>query len=369
MPAGFFMKIPDNFTSKRWIWIAALILVIVIRLWAHNRFRTETYYSDVFYHFFAIGLRSIFGWIPFSVGDILYLAAGCWLFWKTTKNCIFLFKKKFSREVLLGKLWKLLLLSVIIYIIFNVFWGLNYNRKGIAWQLHLKEVVYDTVNLLRMQELLLQKVNETKKIFISQKIAYPDKHDLFKRAKECYDAAAKKYPFIEYKRTSVKSSLYGWLGNYLGFTGYYNPFTGEAQVNSTVPKFLLPYITLHEMGHQLGYAKEDEANFSGYLAAANSQDTLFQYSTYLDLFIYSNHEVFYFDSTASKNAIRQLVPQVKADLVEWRKFNEEYQSFIEPGISWMYGKYLQANMQPKGLRSYNQVIAMLMAYYEKYGKI
>jgi hypothetical protein len=30
---------------------------------------------------------------------------------------------------------------------------------------------------------------------------------------------------------------------------------------------------------------------------------------------------------------------------------------------------LQINQQPKGLRSYNEVIAMLMAYYKKYGKI
>ena len=132
----------------------------------------------------------------------------------------------------------------------------------------------------------------------------------------------KNIPFIEYKGASVKSSFYGWLGNYLGFTGYYNPFTGEAQVNTTVPKFLLPFITLHEMGHQLGYAKEDEANFSGYLAAANSHDTLFQYSAYLDLFVYANREVFYFDSSASKNAVKQLIPEVKADLLEWKRFNE-----------------------------------------------
>ena len=119
------------------------------------------------------------------------------------------------------------------------------------------------------------------------------------------------------------------------------------------------------MGHQLGYAKEDEANFSGYLAAANSHDTLFQYSAYLDLFVYANREVFYFDSTASEIAAKQLIPEVKADLLEWRRFNEQYRSFIEPAISWMYGKYLQVNQQPKGLRSYNEVIAMLMAYYKK----
>lgn len=123
------------------------------------------------------------------------------------------------------------------------------------------------------------------------------------------------------------------------------------------------------MGHQLGYAKEDEANFSGYLAAVNSHDTLFQYSTYLDLFVYANREVYYFDSTASKQAAMQLIPAVKADLLEWRRFNKKYTSVLEPAISWLYGKYLQVNQQPQGLRSYNEVIASLLAYYSKYGKI
>lgn len=314
-------------------------------------------------------LRFLFGWLPFSLGDILYLVAGCWIFWKVIKSFHLLFTKKFTRQLFVKKLWKLIIIFINIYIVFNIFWGLNYNRKGIAWQLNLPQIDYDTTNLKLMQGLLLQKVNETKRLLVNENISYPDNKDLFKRAKACYDNAAVIYPFIQYQSTSVKSSLYGLMGNYLGFTGYYNPFTGEAQVNTTVPKFLLPYITLHEMGHQLGYAKEDEANFSGYLAAANSRDTLFQYSTYLDLFVYANREVFYFDSTASRLAATQLIPQVKADIFEWRRFNKKYTSVFEPAISWLYGKYLQANQQPKGLRSYNEVIATLMAYYKKYGKI
>jgi hypothetical protein len=362
------MNIFSNLKRKKWVWLIALFLIIIIRLWANNHYRVEIYYTNYFYYYFSLTLRDLFGWISFSIGDILYLAAGGWLFWKVVNNCILLFKRKF-KKVVLKKLGKLLLLMAVIYIVFNIFWGLNYNRKGIAWQLNLMEVVYDTANLKIMQELLLQKVNATKKVLITQKAFYPGKKNLFMRAKECYDAAGKEYPFIKYKSASVKSSLYGWLGNYLGFTGYYNPFTGEAQVNTTVPKFLLPFITLHEIGHQLGYAKEDEASFSGYLAAANSHDTLFQYSAYLDLFVYANREIFYFDTAASARAAKQLIPEVKADLLEWKRFNERYRSFIEPAISWMYGKYLQVNQQPKGMRSYNEVIGMLMAFYKKYGKI
>jgi hypothetical protein len=363
------MSIFSNFKRQKWIWLTALLLIIGIKLWAQNNYHVEKFYTKGFYHFFSIVLRLLFGWVPFSFGDILYLVAGSWLLWKLIKNSRLLFKMKFTRELFIKKLWKLILIFVSIYIVFNIFWGLNYNRKGIAWQLNLPKTDYDTVNLKLIQELLLQKVNETKRLLVDEKISYPDKKDLFKRAKACYDDAAVMYPFMKYKSTSVKSSLYGLLGDYFGFTGYYNPFTGEAQVNTTVPKFLLPFITLHEMGHQLGYAKEDEANFSGYLAAANSHDTLFQYSTYLDLFVYANREVYYFDSTASRLAATQLIPEVKADLLEWRRFNKKYTSVFESALNWLYGKYLQINQQPKGLGSYNEVIATLMAYYKKYGKI
>ena len=363
------MSIFSNFKRQKWIWLIALFLIIGIKLWAQNNYHVEKFYTKGFYYFFSIVLRFLFGWIPFSFGDILYLVAGSWLLWKLIKNSRLLFKMKFTRELFIKKLWKLILIFVSIYIVFNIFWGLNYNRKGIAWQLNLPKIDYDTVDIKLVQELLLQKVNETKRLLVDEKISYPDKKDLFKRAKACYDDAAIVYPFMKYKSTSVKSSLYGLLGDYLGFTGYYNPFTGEAQVNTTVPKFLLPYITLHEMGHQLGYAKEDEANFSGYLAAANSHDTLFQYSAYLDLFVYANREVYYFDSTASRLAVTLLIPEVKADLLEWRRFNKKYTSAFEPALNWLYGKYLQINQQPKGLGSYNEVIATLLAYYKKYGKI
>ena len=363
------MNISGSFKKQKWLWLTAFLLIIGIKLWAENNSHIENFYTKDFYYFISVTLRFLFGWIPFSFGDILYFIAGGWLLWKLIKNVSLLFKRKFTWQLFIKKLWKLILIFVSIYIVFNIFWGLNYNRKGIAWQLNLPKIDYDTVNLKLMQGLLLQKVNETKRLLVNENISYPGRKELFERAKVCYDDAAVVYPFMKYRNTAIKSSLYGLMGDYLGFTGYYNPFTGEAQVNTTVPKFLLPYITLHEMGHQLGYAKEDEANFSGYLAAVNSHDTLFQYSAYLDLFVYANREVYYFDSTASKLAATQLIPEVKADLLEWRLFNKKYINVFEPTITWLYGKYLQVNQQPQGLRSYNEVIATLMAYYKKYGKI
>jgi hypothetical protein len=123
------------------------------------------------------------------------------------------------------------------------------------------------------------------------------------------------------------------------------------------------------MAHQLGYAKEEEANFVGYLAAAASSDTLFHYSTYLDLFVFANREVYVVDSVSAKAAARLLLPEVKSDIREWREFIKKHKNPFEPIILWMYGNYLKANRQPKGMFSYNEVIIDLIAYYKKYGTL
>ncbi|MEO9051264.1 MAG: DUF3810 family protein, partial [Ginsengibacter sp.] len=125
----------------------------------------------------------------------------------------------------------------------------------------------------------------------------------------------------------------------------------------------------HEMAHQIGYAKENEANFVGYLAAVNSKDTLFHYSAYFDLFLYANRELYYSDSVSSKKSFELLSPEVKKDVQELRQFNLDHRGFLEPVITWMYGKYLKLNQQPQGMRSYNAVVGMLIAYYKKFGRI
>ena len=363
------MRITGYFKRTSWFWVISFLAILLIKLLALNTSYIEKFYTGYSYPVISIILRFLFGWIPFSIGDIFYFVAGCWLLYLLIKNISLSFRKKLTGRIILKKTTGTLVVLVIIYISFNILWGLNYDRIGIAGQLNLPAADYDTADVILLQEILLNRVNENKEILIRNKNLYPSRSELFKSAQHSYENVSKIYPFIQYKTPSIKSSLYGSIGNYLGFTGYYNPFSGEAQVNTTVPKFLLPYITTHEMAHQLGYAKEDEANFVGYLAAANSADTLFRYSAYLDLFVYANREVYYFDSDLAKTSMMKLDTAVKEDLTEWRKFNLAHTSFIEPAITWLYGNYLKANQQPKGMRSYNEVIRMLIAYYKKYGRL
>lgn len=352
------------------IWGSLLLcIVLIIRLYSADPARVERGYSTGIYPAFAVFLRSITGWLPFSLGDLLYGLALAWLLWKIFQLFRAIFRKQVSWEGFRTGLVRFIIGILVIYVVFNAFWGINYNRKGIASQLELKMEKYSRSDLEQINDLLTQKVNASKLALVRSGEAYPGNDDLFRVTKEAYAACAAQYPFLKYAPPSMKPSLWGWLGNYLGFTGYYNPFTGEAQVNTMVPKFLQPFIACHEAAHQLGYAKEMEANFVGYLAASASRDTLFHYSVYLDLFIYSNRNLFYVDSSAAKKYALQLEPAVKEDLQEWRRFNRSHRSIFEPVFRWVYGKYLQGNEQPQGILSYDEVTSFLVAYYKKFGRI
>ena len=146
-------------------------------------------------------------------------------------------------------------------------------------------------------------------------------------------------------------------------------FSGEAQVNTTIPLFARPFTTCHEIGHQLGYAKESEANFAGYLSATSSKDSAFLYSVYFEMFAYAGRYLYFTDSIALNQIREGLSPAVKNDIRELREFYNRYKNPVETAIDRLYSQYLKANQQPSGKMSYSEVVAMLIAYYKKNGKV
>ena len=360
-------------TGKKGKIVAGLLLVIIIiKLYVLNAERVEIGYSTQFFKHFSTFLRSITGIFSFSIGDVLYAVFVVWLLFQLFRMVRFLVSranKGLKRNYLRTMLYRWLVWGASLYIVFNLFWGINYNRKGIASQMGLEKITYTTGELKLLNQMLLVKVNSSKQAWMQTGLAYPSDKALFGQAADAYDSLQKSYPFLDYKPVSLKTSLWGWLGNYASFTGYYNPFTGEAQVNTSVPKFLQSFTSCHEIAHQLGYAKEMEANFVGYLAAKSSKKPLFEYSVYLDLFVFANRNLYELDSTAAKILKSQLSFPVKEDLKEWRKFNQQHRGFFEPMITWAYGKFLENNEQPQGILSYDAVTGFLIAYYRKFGEI
>lgn len=346
-----------------------LIACILIKIARYYPNWIEVHYSNGVYPYISSFYRNLFGWVPFSVGDILYLLAGCYLIWFALKTTNVIIQKQAHTVNINKRLKRAFYFITITYIYFNLTWGMNYNRPGIATQLALRPIAHNENDLKMITGLLMNKVNETRLQVSKDKIRYKHYQSVFEQAQKAYIKKGLAFPFMAYKTSSVKRSMYGRLGNYLGFLGYYNPFTGEAQLNLAMPQFLIPYVSCHEMAHQLGYAKESEASFVGYLAAVQSDDPLFHYSTYFDMYLYAHNELFRRDSVAAKNTFSKLDTLVKKDYYEYKRYSYKRKNPIEPFISVFYDYYLKANDQEKGVNSYNEVLGWLIAYYKKYHTI
>lgn len=353
---------------KSWSWVLLIVLTILIKWASWYPGWVETNYSRGVYPLIARVQRFLFGWIPFSVGDVFYGFLILVILYKTFQFIRAIVKKKFNRAYFITGLQQIIFFFLFVYVFFNLLWGLNYNRRGIAHQLGLEVKEYSLADLDTLTTVIQNRVNHfALSVNEAQRDSFDKKKNLFAGAAEAYRIAAEKFPFLRYPGRSVKPSLFSYLGNYLGFQGYYNPFSGEAQVNTTVPRFLEPYVTTHEIAHQLGYGKESEANFVGFLACRSYNSAVFRYSVYYDMYNYALGEVYNRDTSLAKAFQAKADPQVKKDQKEFRDFYRRYQNPLQTLILWGYGQYLKANNQPAGKRSYNEVVAWLIAYYKKFG--
>jgi len=338
----------------------------------------ERWYAGGIYRGISGLLRLLTGWIPFSLGDIAYAVFFIWLIIKLIKAIRLLRTRQGRKGLAALFLYKLANLVLVIYIVFKLLWGFNYDRMGIAYQLGIEKRPYNKAEITQLTNQIIDKVNECRRQLPDTILPKPVLDSIFLGAQAGYQAASMQFPFLKYSHRSVKASLYTGMSDYLGFMGYYNPFSGEAQLRTDVPRVLVPYITCHEMAHQLGYASESEANFVGYLAASASGDPYFRYSVYLDLLIYAqSEEIFIYSLDSSFHAFEAVMKQnrarldtlVKKDRREIREYFLKRRNRVSPAVSSLYDQYLKMNKQAKGIQSYNEVIGWLIAYQKKYGKI
>lgn len=353
--------------KRKIAWICLLTLAIAIKVFSHWPEAVEKYYSAGLYPVVSRMQRFLFGWIPFSIGDLLYGTVSIGAIYSGIVIIRKLVKKEAGWLWSLGFLRRIIFITLLVYVLFNGLWGLNYDRKGIATQLRLDVKPYTTQELTGLVSQIIHRLNDLDSLARVHRPALASSRYLYSNAVLAFDSLSSHDPQFAYRPSSVKSSLFSHIGAYIGFSGYYNPFTGEAQVNTVVPSFTQPYTTCHEMGHQLGYAKENEANFAGYLSARSSADAAFRYSAYFELYLYAAGELYRRDSSVVKSFRQELHPAIRADFRELQAYNRKYANPMESRIWKLYGGYLRANRQPQGIVTYTEVTAWLIAYAKKNG--
>lgn len=321
----------------------------------------ETYYSNALYKWISMIYRLLLGWIPFSVGDIFYTVLVIIVLINIVKSI----KKRtlFSRI----SLFKTGAYLSVIYFLFNISWGLNYYRAPLYKSLKINNSNYTVEELYNLTSKLIEQTNSIH-FSITQNdtliVENPSKKNTFNSiAKQAYKNLEGKYPFFEYDFVAAKKSIFSLPLTYMGFAGYLNPFTNEAQVNGLIPKNNYPATLCHEIAHQTGISSESEANFVGYLAAINSDDPYFKYSGFLMATRYCLFDLYRRDTDKFEELRERLNPGILEDIQMSIDFWRKYQNWSEKYFKSAYDSYLKANKQKDGIKGYNKMVKQLVNYY------
>jgi hypothetical protein len=328
----------------------------------------ERWYSRGVFLQLSTAQRWLLGWLPFSLGDVAYALLIAFAVYKMCRLVWRLCTGSAHRAVWQRNLRFWIKLITVAYVWFYVAWGFNYYRLGSSHQLQLLAAEYCTPDVDTLAVLLTGRLRtlcaDTASLQYME--GYP-RAQMLLEAQKGYAAAAIVYPFLNYRFSSVKPTLMGQSLNYFGTLGYANPFTAEAQINYSMPRSLWPYTICHEMAHQLGYASEADANLIGYLACKANGSAPFAYSVYASLQAYALSELYQLDSGLAARRHTATPAYVTADRQRMRQFFNQYQNPFESIIFSIYEHYLKANNQPMGHKSYNYVVAWLIAFGKKYG--
>lgn len=320
-----------------------------------------SWYSSYIFRPFQSARNVVFGAIPFSLGDALYLLAGFVVIAMAIRWIYFLVRIRTQHHELAHSFMNSVLSLGTIYLLFFVGWGGNYYQPTLSkyWNLPQQAEPLKTT-IAAYDSFLIGRLNALA----------PDYHGL--SFNETNTRAKTFYKTLTDSRTRLagmkaKASLYGYFMQYLGIQGYYNPFTGEAQVNNMLPPFMLPFVVCHEMAHQSGIAAEDDANLLAYAICTVVPDSAFAYSGYFNLWLYAQSRLKRVDSVMAKGFLAQLNPISHAHLDTLRALRKLYSNSISEYSGQLYDSYLRMHHQKEGIHSYDNV-AVTAWTWERFGR-
>lgn len=313
------------------------------------------------YPYISQFMRYPLGVLPFSLGDLLY----AFFIFSIFRWFYLRFKSKFRNP----KKWilEIFAFASIIYGCFHLFWGFNYYRLPLHKTLRIKND-YNTEELVILTRTLIKRSNEVQmKLMGDDSLRVPynfKKSQILKNTVDGFDFLQEEYPKLTYNGKSLKRSIYSVPLTYMGFNGYLNPLTNEAQVNTNIVKYKLPTTASHEIGHQLGFAKENEANFIACLATINHPDPYFRYSGLTFALRYCLNELYARDKVQADALLKTINFGIMENYREVREFWALHTNPFEPIFQYSYNGFLKANNQKEGMKSYSYVVALLVNYFD-----
>lgn len=310
-------------------------------------------------------LAYLSGWIPFSLAEYLILLLPLLVV------CLAVFGiRKYSdswRSVLIYCA-SMLSVGALVFSLFALGFAPAYRGKALNEKLGLErrdvsaEELYDTALLLSayLHDASDRVVYDRSSGFSVMPYDYTAMNE---HLMEAYGHVCDEYDFVQRLVSRTKPVMLSQAMSYTHITGVYTFFTGEANVNVAFPDYTLPFTAAHELAHQRGIAKEDEANFMAFLSCVNSFDPYLRYCGYLNLLEYVLSALRSASPTLYVQAYMTLPQAVIGELSAFSDFFDQYRDSAASEISEAVNDTFLTLHGTEGVRSYGMVVDLAVAYF------
>lgn len=397
LPIGWFALFTpsDAMPRDRGLYIKRRGLVILVGLvslaiaWGCGQSGefVENVYASGFGQSIGRGLGAVTGVLPTSVAELLLFLAGAWFLVVAGRAAwhVGWRKRRALNAIACGGLHFGAFASIALAL-FYVFWGLNYFRAPLleraGWQEYATSQDDENEELRRLCEELVLATN------VSYQLATGAEDYGSPSAPKAEPSVLDGEIEVGYQRVQQDLGLHESFGatrsrakpvalsgamNLLQISGFYFPWTGEANYNRLQPGCSIPFVIAHEKAHQRCITSEDEANFFGFLACVRSDDPYVRYSGYLFAQRQLLNELFEVDPEAAKELLAKRLPGVQRDVNDLRAYWQQF----EQGVAGEVGKaseavndaYLKTNGVKGGVQSYRMSAKLLIVYARKAGTL
>ncbi len=347
------------------------ISVFCLQCYVNNPENWEKYYSLGINKTIIEFLSLNFGFLPFSVFEVLIFLLLLFLAWYILATIYNMIRYHDYLFQVLGKfVLNIVVIAALLFSSFELLWGLNYKRPQFGLKHGLVVEQYTTedlgalyVHLLKRAKVIRQYLDEDTNGVAQM---YGDYKNIFDRAymgfyelKYIFDELGGNYGLA---KPLVASDLL----NHACITGIYSPFTGEPNVNVEIPPMYIPSTTCHEMGHQRGFGYEDQCNFIAFITCERHPHPDFQYSGYLLALAYTSNALGRVDLDMLQSLNQQMSEGIKRDLDYGNAFWDQYRGQIKEAARSVNNTFLKTNGVKSGTQSYGKVVDLLLAYYANY---
>lgn len=350
----------------------AVIPIAVIAVCVNIGYVLSTDFADFFNSRISQPMReftaSVSGIFPFSLAEFIVISS------PITAVCIIVTavrKASRSNRAFIRVIAGILSAVLLLYSMFVFTFGAGYRTPELDKKLGLDRTSVTAEELQDTMKHVVSQLNtlaDEVMFVVGKGSVRPWSHDeCVKLCLQSYENLAEDYPFIPGLSAPVKQITASPLMTYTHISGVYTFFTGEANLNTNYPYFVNVFTTAHEMAHQRGIARENEANFIAYLACITSDDPYMRYAGYLSMYDYLASPLYSASPSLYSAAVRDLDRRVRYDLQCYSDFFDKYRSNAAADVSNAVNNTYLVLQGTEGAKSYGMVVDLAVAYHKNSG--